>query len=42
MEKKIWYYGENYGTLIYVGKNMVDYETLYSAEWKQFDHETGM
>ena len=23
---KLWYYTENYGTSIYVGKNMVDYQ----------------
>ena len=26
--KNLWYYTENYRTLIYVGKNMVDYQNL--------------
>ena len=27
--KKIWYYTENYGTLIYYGKTMVLWEKLW-------------
>ena len=26
--KKLWYYIENYGTSMYEGKNMVDYQKL--------------
>ena len=26
--KKLWYYTENYGTSIYEGKNIVDYQKL--------------
>ena len=35
--KKLWYYVENYGTYIYDGKNMVDYQKLrnFNLYWKK-------
>ena len=37
-KKKLWYYTESYGTSIYVGKNIVDYQKLrnFDIQWKNY------